>query len=340
MTMIILIVSILTALVAAFILIKPMMKFFYITGITSLDIHKKNKPILPASGGVCVAVGILSGLLIYMGLQTFIYGNYSLSSYLLAAISSILIVTFSGLLDDLNVKSRPVVTKDGENIKIGFPQWLKPLLVLPAAIPLMVMNVGDTTMAVPFVGDINFGILYPLLIVPIGMLGASNMVNMLGGFNGVEAGMGLVYTLGLGLYSLIHGNEIAAIIFLSTFVSLLPFLKYNWYPAKILPGDSLTYLLGAIVAVGVIVGNMEKIGIIVMIPFILQGILKFYSKVRLGEFASDLGVLQKDGTIKPKYKGTYSLTHLVMKLGNFREYQIALILIFIQIVFTAIPFIL
>lgn len=269
-----------------------------------------------------------------MGIQTFIYGNYSSSSYLLAAISSILIVTFSGLLDDLNVKSRPVVTKDGRNIKIGFPQWLKPLLVLPAAIPLMVVNIGETTMAVPFIGDVNFGILYPLLIVPIGIVGASNMVNMLGGFNGMEAGMGIVYTLGLGIYALMHGNEMAAIIFLSTFVSLLPFLKYNWYPAKILPGDSLTYLLGVIVAVGVIIGNMEKIGIIVMVPFILQGIWKTYHKFKF----SDLGVLQEDGTIKPKYKGVYSLTHLVMKLGNLKEYQIPLILIFIQIIFSIIPF--
>jgi UDP-N-acetylglucosamine--dolichyl-phosphate N-acetylglucosaminephosphotransferase len=336
--MILLAISILASLLITYFLLPRLMKFLYATGVVSLDIHKTNKPRLPASGGICVACGVLSGILIYTGLQTFIHGNYTSSIYLLTAVSSILIVTFTGMLDDLNVKSRPVITKDGKNIKIGFPQWLKPLLILPAAIPLMVMNVGDTTMAVPFVGDVNFGILYPLLIVPIGMLGASNMVNMLGGFNGVEAGMGLVYTLGLGVYSLINGNEIAAIIFLSTFASLLPFLKYNRYPAKILPGDSLTYLLGAIVAVGVIIGNMEKIGLIVMIPFIVQGILKFYSKIRLGEFASDLGVLQKDGTIKSKYKGTYSLTHLVMKLGNFREYQISIILILVQVIFTILPF--
>jgi UDP-N-acetylglucosamine--dolichyl-phosphate N-acetylglucosaminephosphotransferase len=310
------------------------MKFLYAAGIVSLDINKANKPRLPASGGICVACGVLSGILIYTGLQTFIHGNYTSSIYLLTAVSSILIVTFAGMLDDLNVKSRPVITKDGKNIKIGFPQWLKPLLVLPAAIPLMVMNVGDTTMAVPFVGDVNFGILYPLLIIPIGVLGASNMVNMLGGFNGMEAGMGLVYTLGLGLYALIHGNQIAAIIFLSTSASLIAFLKYNWYPAKILPGDSLTYLLGAIVAVGVILGNMEKVGIIVMIPFILQGIWKACHKFKF----SDLGVLQKDGTIKPQYKGTYSLTHIVMKLGNFREYQISIILILVQVVFTILPF--
>ena len=330
-----LLISLVASLAITYFLLPHLMKFLHATGIVGLDMHKANKPRLPASGGIGVACGVLAGILIYTGLQTFIYGNSASSLYLLTAVASIVIIAFTGMLDDLNVKSRPVVTKDGKNIKIGFPQWLKPLLVLPAAIPLMVMNVGDTTMAVPFVGDVNFGILYPLLIIPIGVLGASNMVNMLGGFNGLEAGMGLVYTLGLGIYSLMYGNQIAAIIFLSTSASLIAFLKYNWYPAKILPGDSLTYLLGAIVAVGVIVGNMEKVGLIVMIPFIAQGIWKAYHKFKF----SDLGVLQKDGTIKPQYKGTYSLTHIAMKLGNFKEYQISIILILAQVVFAIIPFI-
>lgn len=336
--MLLLITAILISLVTTTGFIKPAMRFFYKVGIVSLDLNKKNKPKLPASGGSIVILGVLSGLLVYIGLQTFVYRNHSFSLHLLAAISSILIATFSGLLDDLHVKSKPSITRDGKNIKVGIPQLLKPLLVLPAAIPLMVINAGETTMAIPFIGDVSFGILYPLLIIPIGVIGAANMVNMLGGFNGVEAGMGLVYTLGLGIYALTHGNESAALIFLCTAVALLPFLRYNWYPAKLLPGDSLTYLLGVIVAVGVIIGNMEKIGIIVMTPFILQGILKFYSKFRLGEFASDLGILQKDGKILSKYNKIYSLTHLVMGFGKFRENQISLILIFIQVIFTIIPF--
>src|SRR3989338_3339914 len=151
--------------------------------------------------------------------------------------------------------------------------------------------------------------------------------------------MGALYTLGLGLYALTHGNNIATIIFFSTFFSLLPFLKYNWYPAKILPGDSLTYLLGAIVAVGVIMGNMERVGVIVMIPFIIQGILKFYSIIRLKVFASDLGNLQPDGTIKSKYAGIYSLTHIIMKMGNFKEEQVTLILMLTQACFAALPFV-
>jgi UDP-N-acetylglucosamine--dolichyl-phosphate N-acetylglucosaminephosphotransferase len=337
--MLVLFISGLVALATTLILTPHITKFLQLVGIVSIDVHKKNKPRLPASGGIYIAAGVLAGIFVYAGIQTFVYGNFVQSSHLLIAATSIVVVTFIGVLDDLNVKSQPVPTRDGKNIKIGLPQWLKPLLVLPAALPLMVINVGETTLGIPIIGDVDFGILYPLLIIPLGVLGASNMVNMLGGFNGVEAGMGLVYTFALGTHALGQGSELAALIFFSAFAALIPFIKYNWYPARILPGDSLTYLLGVIVAAGVIIGNMERVGIIVMTPFIIQGLLKFYSKFKLGEFASDLGILQNSGVVKPKYNRIYSLTHIVMRIGDFKENQIALILIFVQIFFAILPFV-
>lgn len=309
------------------------MKFLYAAGIVGLDLHKKNRPRLPTSGGICVASGILAGLLSYIGIKTFIYGTQAISLYLLGVVSSILIVMFVGLLDDLNVKPKQINPK--KDIRIGIPQWVKPLITLPAAIPLMVLNAGVTTMSVPFIGDINFGIFYPLILIPIGVVGASNMVNMLGGLNGSESGMGIIYLLGLGIYALVRGN-IGYIIFLISFASLLAFIKYNWCPAKILPGDSLTYLLGSIVATGVIVGNMEKIGIIVMIPFFIEFLLKLRSRFK----AKSTGKLMVNGIIKPLYgRRIYSLTHVIMNLGELTERQIVIILILIQAFFAILPFI-
>ncbi len=334
-----LLISMAVAFFTTFIATPQAIRFLWCAGIRGRDLHKKNEPILPAGGGSSVAAGVIAGLLTYVGIQTFVYGAQAVSIYLLGAISSILIVTFVGLIDDINVRSYSVETRDGKNVKIGLPQWLKPFLVIPAAVPLMVLNSGESTMWVPFIGEVNFGILYPLFFIPLGVFVVSNMVNMLGGFNGLEAGLGIVYTLSLGLFALSCNVEIAAVIFLVAFTSLVAFLRYNWYPAKILPGDSLTYLLGAIVVTGVIVGNIEKAGIIVMIPFFIQGILKFYSLFKTKHFASDLGVLQKDGTIKSKYGGKiYSLTHAIMNLGGFSEKQIAIILIFMQIAFSILIF--
>jgi len=340
--MIVLIISLLASFVTTFFVTPYFIRFLQAAGIVGLDLQKRDKPQLATSGGICVAFGVLSGLLSYIGLQTYmgyqpsiIYGLENWLVYLLAVTSSIVIVMFVGLLDDLNVKSKMVGTKEGRDIRVGISQWLKPLLTLPAAIPLMAVSAGVTKMAIPFVGTVDFGpIIYPLLIIPLGFVGASNAVNMLGGFNGLEAGMGIVYFLGLGIYAALH-KSIGTVIFLITFAALVGFIKYNWHPANILPGDSLTYLLGSIVAAGVIVGNMEKSGVLVMLPFVIE----FFLKARVKFKASCLGKLREDGKLDPPYgRKIYSWTHVAMNLKALTEKQVTLILILVQALFVVFIF--
>jgi len=330
--MLALFISMLVSLITTLVITPYFMQFLYAAGIVGLDLNKKNRPKLPTSGGICVAFGILFGLLTYIGLKTFVYGSQLYVVPLLAVVSTVLIVMFVGFLDDINVKSKAVITKDGLDIRVGFPQWIKPLLTLPAAIPLMVISAGETSMAIPFIGSVDFGILYPLLLIPVGVVGASNMVNLLGGFNGSESGMGIVYLVSLGLYALMY-ESLGYVIFLISFAALIGFIKYNWYPAEILPGDSLTYLLGSIVAAGVIVGNMEKIGIIIMGPFIIEFFLKLRSKFK----ATCLGKLKNDNRLDPPYgKKIYSWTHIIMNFRRFTEKQVTMFLILIQIFFVII----
>jgi UDP-N-acetylglucosamine--dolichyl-phosphate N-acetylglucosaminephosphotransferase len=332
--MMILLISVLIAFIVTLFITPYFTRFLYVAGIVGLDLHKKEKPKLASSGGICVAFGVLAGLLSYIGLRTFLSGSEGDLKPLLAVTSSVLIVMFVGLLDDLNVKSRRVKTKEGSDIRVGFPQWLKPLLTLPAAVPLMAISAGVTHMSIPFVGHVDFGILYPLVLVPLGMVGASNVVNMLAGFNGLEAGMGIAYFLGLGVFALVS-ERIGSVIFLVTLAALVGFIKFNWYPAKILPGDSLTYLLGSMVAAGVIVGNTERSGILVMLPFIIEFFLKLRSKFN----ASCLGKLRKDGKLDPPYgKKVYSWTHILMNLRPMTEKQVTILLILIQICFAVLPF--
>jgi len=339
--MIILLVSVVMSFLTTFFITPYFIRFLYIAGIVGLDLQKKDKPKLPTSGGICVAFGVLAGLLTYIGLYTFVPSFFpSVSTLkisvipLLAVTSSVLIVMFVGLLDDLNVRSRKVRTKEGYDIRIGFTQWIKPLLTLPAAIPLMAISAGVDTMAIPFIGNVELGVLYPLLLIPIGAVGASNVVNMLAGFNGLESGMGIVYLLGLGIFALLNGST-GSIIFLVAFAALVGFIKYNWYSAKILPGDSLTYLLGSIVAAGVIVGNMERTGIIVMLPFIIE----FFLKLRVRFKATCLGKLRIDGKLDPPYgRKVYSWTHFIMNLRPMTEKQVTILLIAIQFCFVILIF--
>lgn len=332
-----LIVSSIVALLVTYFATKYMIRYFRFVKLVSTDVHKPRKPLVPYSAGIPLMIGLVSGLLIYIFVNVFIFRSAPFLADIFAAITSIFIIAFVGLLDDLN--SVQVKVRGFIEGKRGLKRWQKPLLTLMAAFPLMAIMAGTTEIILPVVGPIELGLLYPFLVVPVAIVVASNMVNMLGGFNGLEVGMALVYTFSLGLFSLLNDAGIATVLFFITFASLLGLARFNFPPAKILPGDSLTYLLGAVLAVGAVIGNVEKAVILTSIPFFVQALWKFWSVRKTGRFASDLGVLRKDGTIAPKYGNrVYSWTHLVMRSGRFTEIQIVAIMIGVQAVFSSLPF--
>jgi UDP-N-acetylglucosamine--dolichyl-phosphate N-acetylglucosaminephosphotransferase len=330
--MLIIFFSFIVSLLTSIFLTKNLIPFFERNKIIALDLHKKGKPKIPNSGGISVCLSLTIGLMFFVGLQTLIFEVTNQMVYLFASILTILLITIIGFFDDLN-RSEVILGK--REIRIGLKQWEKPLLTLPAAIPLMAVSAGVTTMTIPLIGSINFGLLYPLFLIPLGVVGAANIINILGGFNGSESGMGIIYCSFLGIFSLLNGETVSATIFLSTVGALIGFLIYNWHPAKILPGDSLTYCLGAVVASGIILGNMERAGIIILIPFIIEFLLKLRSRFK----ASCLGKLRRDGKLDPPYgKKIYSLTHFIMNLGKLTEKKVTIILILIQILFGLLLF--
>lgn len=291
------------------------------------DQNKEGKPLIPISGGLAVIIGLFAGLMIFIFSRTFfpaqdarlILDNGSLT-LLFAAIASILIITFIGFTDDLLRKVKYKFR--------GLRQWQKPLFTLGAAIPLIVVNAGTTKMALPFIGEVNFGILYPLLIIPVGIVGASNMVNMLAGFNGLETGLALIYIGALGLHAFMSESYLAALISLIAFSSLLAFFYYNKFPSKILPGDSLTYLLGSLIATIAIVGNIEKAALIVSIPFFVEFFLKLRSKFK----AHSYGRFER-GKLISDYSKVYSVPHIFIRSGRYSEKQVVYFIMLIEAIF-------
>jgi UDP-N-acetylglucosamine--dolichyl-phosphate N-acetylglucosaminephosphotransferase len=94
-------------------------------------------------------------------------------------------------------------------------------------------------------------------------------------------------------------------------------------------------MLGSLVAAGVIVGDMQKAGLIVMFPFIIEFLLKARKKFK----ASSLGKLREDGKLDSPYgKKIYSWTHVLMNLDKLLERDVTIALIFIQVFFATLPF--
>lgn len=325
-------------------------KYLLSSGIYGIDQQKEGKPKIPTSGGVLVLFGFIISITTFLGLTQF-FGSAGIDiPLLLAALNSVIIIALIGLIDDIHMRSgedleevetpsdrllsslteklgSPEKQNSGEMARIGLGQASKMMFVLPAALPLIAVGAGSWTMNFPVVGDVYWGVLYPLVLLPLGLLFVSNVVNMLAGTNGLSAGMSMVAALGLGIFGLMNGRIEAAVIALSLFVTLLAFLKYNMYPAKILPGDSLTYLCGAALFSAMVVGDMEKFGVFIFAPWFLE----FFLKARSGFKAHSWGVLNEDGSLEPQHEKTYSITHFFMRRG-FSERKITLSMIGVEIV--------
>ena len=262
------------------------------------DMNKHSKPLVAEAGGIAVISAIIFSLLFYIFLKTFLLKTeLNVLNISILAIT-LLLACFIGFIDDIL------------GWKKGLKQWQKLLLTLPIAVPLIVINAGHSSMSIPFLGNINFGLLYPIVLVPLAILGTTNGYNILAGYNGLEASLGIVIFGAFGIISLFTGQMWLALIAGIVIFALLGFLFFNKYPSEVFPGDSLTYALGALVACFAVFGNIEKLALIIFIPFILEGILKARSRLN----AENFGIPNKDNSLEAPYKQTYSLTHFALKL--------------------------
>lgn len=285
--------------------------------IVGKDMNKTGNPTIPEMGGTAIVFGfsfaVVTAVFIHSFAQEFIKLNISLE-FLFAGFSTILLIGFLGIFDDLI------------GWKKGIRKYQHALVPLFAALPLIAVRAGVTHMALPVVGRVDFGLAYPLLLIPLGVTGAANAINMLAGLNGLEAGLGIVLTATMLLLSLLEGQMEAAIIMAAMLGVLISFFYFNRFPAKIFPGDAMTLMVGASIAVASILGNMERLGIMLLVLFFVELALK----ARFSFQTESFGIPQKDGSLKaPDHVS--SLTHWVMKKGRFSEKQVVWIIIGLQV---------
>ncbi len=295
-----------------------------------LDVNKFTKKEVAELGGLVVVFNIVMGILFYIASQVFVYQNYDKITPLLAAVSSIFIAMIIGLIDDLL------------GWKIGLRQRQKPMISILIALPMIVINSGVHIMNLPFIGHYDFKIFYPLLLVPIGIVGAANGFNMVAGFNGLEAGLGIIIIGTLGYVAFLANEIPATIVAACTVTALLAFFFYNKYPARVFPGNTLTYSVGTIIAIVAILGNVEKLALFIFIPYYIEFFLKLRGKMEKESFAKPL----KDGSITNQYDKWYGIEHVIISFlervkGKATEEELVLLLFAVQgvtAIFTVIMF--
>ncbi len=258
---------------------------------------KKN---VAGSGGIVVVMAFALGVLYYVAVRTFsVRVSDGVNVEIFALLSMVLILAIVGIIDDL------FGWQHG-----GLSRRTRLFLALFASIPLVVINAGVSTMNFPFLGNVNFGLFYPLILIPLGIVGATTTYNFLAGFNGLEAGQGIIILSFLSYVSYTTGNGWLAVIGLIMVSSLLGFWFYNKNPARVFPGDSITWAIGAMIAGMAILGNFEKIALFVFIPYIIETGLKARGGLKKHSF----GKPKKDGSLEEPFKKIYGLEHLAIRI--------------------------
>jgi UDP-N-acetylglucosamine--dolichyl-phosphate N-acetylglucosaminephosphotransferase len=305
-------------------------------GILWEDMNKFNSPRnVVSSGGVVVVIAFVLGVLTYVAIRTFSMSAIdSVTVEIFSLLSVILIVGFMGTVDDF------MGWHHG-----GLAMWIRMVLAFVAAVPLVVINAGQNSVLLPFFGQVNLGLIYPLFLIPLGIAATTTVYNFLAGMNGIESGLGILITIFLSYVAYITGSPWLSLIGLCMTAALIAFWFFNRNPAKVFPGNALTSAVGALIGCMAILGNFERIAVVVFIPFIIEMILKIRGRFALknGKWPQSFGEPQRDGSLKLKYGKIYGMTHFsiwfLSKLKK-RVYEddVVYFIYIIQILFILIAF--
>ncbi len=299
-------------------LLIPRLKRF---GITGKDVNKEGRPEVAEMGGLAIIAGFTAGVLLAIMLNTFNGMEFNIT-YVLAALVTIHAMGFIGVVDDL----------------LDVPQAVKAFLPLVAAVPLVAVSAaGSTEMLVPFVGPVDFGVFYIIILIPVGVAVASNLTNMLAGFNGMEAGMGSVTMFVVALLAYLNGSIEMLVLFLAMLGALVAFLKNNWCPAKAFPGDVGNLTIGAVLASGVIIGNLEGAGALMLMLYVADFFIKAWNRFPSSKWWGEL----KGGKLYPVDGKVRGLAQLIMKIsGGISERNLVLAFIGMQALVGLVVFVL
>ena len=222
--------------------------------ITVVDANKKEKTMIARPGGLSIIVGIELSLII-------LYVFFPISE-ILAVILTTFFAFIVGLIDDRK-------TMGG---------WFKPLALAFCAAPILLLGAYDSNLNFPLFGSVSIPLLYMALVVfMIPIMG--NTINSIDVLNGVASGFTTIASFALSICLFILQNYEVGIICLCLSFTSLAFYKYHKFPSKIFPGDSGAITFGAAYGAIAIIGSVEVIAAIAILPAIINSFL-FLSSVK------------------------------------------------------------
>lgn len=121
-------------------------------------------------------------------------------------------------------------------------------------------------------GSIELGF-WSLPVTVFWLIAVPNIVNLIDGFDGLAAGLGLCMSVTLGIVGL-HAEQVAVASYAFTMAgALLGFLVFNFPPARIYLGDGGAYLIGfTIAALSLTSSNKGSVAAVLFVTLVALGV--------------------------------------------------------------------
>ncbi len=192
------------------------------------DERKVHKSVIPTLGGL----GIFGGFI----LATLMGVPAALSNQLQYFIASLMVIFFLGIKDDILVisASKKFI---GQLIAAG-------IIIKFGGIQINSMHGFLGINEIPHIASIILT-LFTIIVI-------TNSFNLIDGVDGLAGTLGLLTSVIFGLYFLMIGQLMYAVMAFALCGSLVAFLIYNFSPAKIFMGDTGSLLIGLLNAIFVI----------------------------------------------------------------------------------------
>ncbi len=187
--------------------------------------RKLHRHKVPSMGGVMIFAGTLFSFLICYPSEDIGYVKY--------LIPSILVLFFIGIKDD--IIGTAAVKKLIGHLLVAF------IMVLMAEIKITSLYGIFEIREIPEWASISLSIFTYVVII--------NAFNIIDGVDGLAGGVGCIASIAFGVWFLMTGSMVDAVISFSLAGALFGFLRFNFYPANIFMGDSGSLTVGLIVCV-------------------------------------------------------------------------------------------
>jgi len=252
------IISCIVAFFTVYLITPPLIKFLQKRNYTVKDLNKKGDVMIARPGGISIIAGIiLSEIILYAFLQM---------NEILAVMITTFLAFAIGYVDDRKVMGG----------------WFKPVALAIAATPIIFLGAYDSNLTFPLFGEVHIPILYLVIIIFMIVI-TGNTINSIDVLNGVASGFMIIASFSLSIALLILQNYEIAIISLPLGFVSLAFYKYHKIPSKIFPGDSGALAWGAMYGAIAIVGQVEIIAAIALLPAIINSFLFLTSMKKIVE---------------------------------------------------------